>query len=67
MHEITVLHEEETSNDVFNIKELTKRKNNIAHKFSVMSIFYAVFTCLIGIIFCTIEPFKACKNYKFLK
>lgn len=67
MHEITVVHEEDTSNDFLNDKISGLRKNYIAHKFSVMSTIYAVFICLVGIIFSTIEPFKACNNFKMFK
>lgn len=70
MHGITIVHEEETPNDVIKNHEITLKKNYKAHKYRIMSITYAVFTCLVGIVFSTIEPFKACniflKKLKFI-
>ncbi|RNA12696.1 hypothetical protein BpHYR1_018956 [Brachionus plicatilis] len=61
MHGITIVQEEETPADLFKSQELTLKKNYRAHKYRIVSITYAVFTCLFGIVLSTIEPFKACK------
>lgn len=63
MHGITIVYEEESPNQMLKNQDLTLKKNYKAHKYRILSISYAVFTCIVGIVFSTIEPFKACNLF----
>lgn len=43
---------------------IDEEQSYIAAQYRVASISYGIFFCLIGTVFNTIEPFKACKNLK---
>ncbi|CAF1081514.1 unnamed protein product, partial [Brachionus calyciflorus] len=61
-HTINIIHEEDLPNDLFKSQELNFKKNYRAQKYRILSITYAVFFCLLGIVLSTLEPFKACKK-----
>ncbi len=46
-------------------KIVDEEKTNIANQFRFASISYGIFIVLVGTVFNTIEPFKACKAYYY--